>query len=271
MAREYGLPSWTRLRREVHEAQLAPLQEQMERLTARGWPVRRDVMQVLAEAGPAGIQAALEGLSHPHPGVRCGAAHFLDHYATDACVPPPTGLALHDPVPDVRRRALHALLCDGCKPAPLQTDVLPLLIRAFRQDPNRRVRFNAALALYRYANDPRVREAFEAAVREDPSSLARRAAVGGLRGDNVWALLAQVAEYDLDPHVRVAAARRLGHEPYLQLACRVLEAALREDAKRRVNYDAHHALKRLSPAYRQLAAQRAREANLARARTLLSA
>ena len=266
IAREHGFPSWTRLRRAV---ELAPLRALMERFVERpiSWPARRDVMRALAEAGPAGMEAALEGLSHPHPDVRRGALGFIDHHATDACVPQLTGLALHDPDPDVRRAALHALLCERCKPVPLQTDVLPLLVQAFRQDPNRRVRFNTALPLRHHAGHPMVQEAFRAAVREDPSSLVRRAAVGGVRGDDALPLLAHVAQHDPDPHVRVAAASTIGGRPqYHVVACQALEAALREDARPQVKRDAHHALKRLSPEYRQLAAQRAREASLAGAR-----
>jgi hypothetical protein len=87
----------------------------------------------------------------------------------------------------------------------------------------------------------------------------------------VLPLLAHVAQHDPDPHVRVAAASRLGSEPHRQVACQVLEAVLRGDASLQVKREAHLALKRLSPEYRQLAAQRAREANLARAREALSA
>ncbi len=262
IAREHGFPSWTRLRRAI---ELAPLQAQMERFIERpvNWPVHHSVAQALVEAGAAGMEVVLESLSHPHPAVRRGAVDFLDHHATDACVPQLVGIALHDPDPDVRRRAVHALICEGCKETPLQTDVLPVLVQAFRHDPNRRVRFNAVLPLRRYAGHPQVQEAFRGAVREDPSSLVRRAAVSGLRGDDALPLLAQVAQHDADPHVRVAAAQRLGREPYLPLACRVLEAALREDAKPQVKHDAHQALQRLSPEYRRLAAQRAREASLA--------
>jgi hypothetical protein len=119
--------------------------------------------------------------------------------------------------------------------------------------------------MLRRAGDPPVQEAFRAAVRGDTSALVRRGAVRGLRGDDVLPLLAHVAEHDPDAHVRVAAAQRLGHEPYRQLACRVLEAALRDTPRPQVKRDAHLALKRLSPEYRQLSAQRARAANLARA------
>jgi hypothetical protein len=46
---------------------------------------------------------------------------------------------------------------------------------------------------------------------------------------------------------------------------------LREDVTSKVRREAHLTLKRLSPEYRQLAAQRAREASLARARDARSA
>jgi hypothetical protein len=52
-------------------------------------------------------------------------------------VPQLTQLALRDPDPDVRRRAVHALICEGCKDTPLETDVLPALIESFRHDANR--------------------------------------------------------------------------------------------------------------------------------------
>lgn len=263
IAREHGFLSWTRLRRAV---ELAPLRAQLERFTERGWLARSAVLQALVEAGAAGVEVVLEGLSHPHPRVRRGAAGFLDHHATDACVPQLTELALHDPVAEVRRTALHTLVCEDCKQTPLQTDGLPLLVQAFRQDPNRRVRFTAALALRGYADQAQVQEAFRAAVREDTSGLVGRAAVGCLRGDAAPPLLAHVAEHDPDPHVRVAAASLIGDDPrYHLLACRVLEAVERQHAKPQVKREAHQALKRLSPEYRQRAAQRARDAHLARA------
>jgi hypothetical protein len=293
VAREHGFPSWARLRREV---QLAPLRAQLERCIERpiDWSARRNAMQTLAEAGPSGMLVALEALAHPDPRLRGAALGFIDRHATSACVPQLTQVAPHDPVPDVRRAALHALLCERCKPEPLQIDVLPLLIRMFREDANRRVRFTAAVGLFRQAGEPRVQAAFRAAAQEDPSALVRRAAIGKLRGDDAPPLLAHVAQEDPsalvrraaigrlrgddappllahvaqrdpDPHVRVAAASRLGGEPHRQLACQVLEAVLRGDASLQVKREAHLALKLLSPEYRQLAAQRAREANLARA------
>lgn len=264
IAREYGSPSWPRLRQAV---ELAPLRALLERSIARpiDWPARRRNMEALAAAGPAGMQVALEALSDPNPKLRGAALGFIDHHATDACVPQLSHVAQTDPDPVVRRLAVHALICDRCKPSPLQLDPLPVLLDAFRKDPNRRVRFSAALSFWPYRDFPEVQNAFRVAAREDPSSLVRRAAVNGLSVSDALPLLAHIAQTDPDAHVRVAAAQKLGRGPYVQLACQVLEAALRESGKPQVQHDAHQALKRLSPEYRQLAAQRAREASLGRA------
>lgn len=58
------------------------------------------------------------------------------------------------------------------------------------------------------------------------------------------------------------------HKP---LAQEVLEGVLAVPTRKPTWREAHLALKRLSPAYRQLAAQRAREAHLARTRDARSA
>ena len=262
IAREHGFASWARLRRAV---ELAPLRALLERTIERpiDWSARRAAMESLAAAGPSGLRVALDALSDPDPKLRGAALGFIDHHATDACVPQLSRVAQTDPDPDVRRAAVHALICERCKPSPLDLNPIGVLLDAFRNDPNRRVRFSAAQSLRPYLDELTVQEALRAAAREDPSNLVRRAAVDRLRGSDALPLIAHIAQTDPDAHVRVAAAQKLGREPYLQLACRVLEAALRESDKPQVKHDAHQALKRLNPEYRQLAAQRAREASLA--------
>jgi HEAT repeat protein len=264
IAREHGLSNWVKLRRAV---QLAPARAHLETLTTRGWEARRDAMRALHEAGEDGMQVVLEGLSHPDANVRRGAVDFLDHFVTDACIPSLVKVARHDPDPEVRRRAVHALVCDGCKETPLETDILPDVIQALREDPNRRVRFTAALLLRRQRTVPQVRDAFLESVRQEASGYVRRLAVTGLdeTDDGVLPLLAQVAQHDPDVHVRVTAAIKLGRSreaSHRVVASQVLEAMLDQSPKHRVWRDAHLALKRLSPEYRQRAAQRAREASL---------
>lgn len=261
IARELGAPNWARLRREVR---LAPLRAAVEGFAKRGWPPRHAAVQALTAAGADGVEVALEGMRHPHPRVRQGVAAFLDHRATDACVPHLTALALYDPDPDVRRTALHTLACERCKESPLQGDVLPLVVRAYREDPNRQVRANAGALLRERFHEPQVREAFRAAAVEDPSGLVRRRAAYHLTGEDDLPLLAHVARHDPDPHVRVQAAVLLADTPdHKPLAQEVLEGVLAVPTRKPTWREAHLALKRLSPAYRQLAAQRAREARSA--------
>jgi HEAT repeat protein len=199
VAREHGAASWGRLRRAV----LTALVERLAVRHGREWRQAAAAGTALAAAGRSGLVAALEGLSHPDPRVRRGATAFLDHHADDRCVPKLAELALHDPVPYVRRTAVHALICQRCKPSPLGGDLVPLLVMVAREDPTPRVRFEALYGLGGQPRDTRARAALEAALRTEPNAKARGAA--------------------------------------------------------------HAALKRQSPEYRALAAQRARAASLARA------
>ena len=182
LAREHGFPSWARLavwlsRGEVPGTAAA----QVELLAVRDWRVARAAKDALAAAGAEGAAAALTGLSHPNPRVRRGAADFLDHHADDRCVAKLAELALHDPVPYVRRVAAHALMCQRCKPTPLTKDVVPLLIRIAREDPSPRVRSSAVWGLGQQRPDPRAVEALRELLRGDASAELRNAAHHSLR------------------------------------------------------------------------------------------
>jgi hypothetical protein len=265
IAREHGFASWARLRRAV---ELAPLWALLKGMAERpiDWAARHRAALALAAAGTDGLRVALEALFDPNAELRHAALRFIDHHATDACVPQLTKVAQTDPDPDARRLAVHALVCERCKPTPLQLDPMPVLLHSFRTDPNRRVRFNAALSLRPYLDVPEVQEALRVAAREDPSALVRRAAVRRLRGDGVLPLLADVAQRDSDALVRVSAASRLGGDAvYLPLARRVLEPIAQSEGRSDAKRDAHNALRRISPEYRERVAQQAREANRARA------
>ncbi|MGH2371270.1 MAG: HEAT repeat domain-containing protein [Chloroflexota bacterium] len=205
IAREYGFPSWPRLAAWVTREELpGALATQVELLGVRSWRVIAAATNALTAAGTAGVAAAIEGLSHPNPRVRRGAAGFMDHHADDSCVEKLIELALHDPVPYVRRVAVHAVQCQRCKPAPLTKDVVPMLVRVARDDPNTRVRTEAIYALGQQRPDARIVETLTAMLREETHPGLRKVV--------------------------------------------------------------HGALKRQSPEYRQDAARRAREANLARRR-----
>jgi hypothetical protein len=182
LAREYGFPSWPRLAAWVARGEVPPAPDaQVELLGVRDWRVGRAASGALAAAGAEGVAAALDGLSHRSPRVRRGAADFLDHHADDRCVAPLADAALGDPVPAVRRSAVHALLCQRCKPAALTEDVLPLLVRVAREDPTPRVRAEALWGLGQQRPDQRAIDALAAAVREETHPQPRRAAHGALK------------------------------------------------------------------------------------------
>ena len=197
------------------------------------------------------MRAAIEGLSHPEPRVRRGAADFMDHHADDSCVPKLSELALHDPVPYVRRTAVHALKCQRCKPSPLTADVTPLLARVAQEDSSARVRTEAMGSLDTAQ--------LMRAAQEDPSPRVRQRAVASLGTEQ----LARAAREDPSPRVRLRALGALGARLGSVVAQHALEAALHEETREDVRRAAHYALKRVSLEYRQLADERARAASMA--------
>ncbi len=85
------------------------LQVRAEQLGDHDWRIVMEAATALARAGQAGLAAVLWGLSHhPNARVRQGCAGFLDHHATDACIPQLRWVALHDPSAKVRRVAVHS-------------------------------------------------------------------------------------------------------------------------------------------------------------------
>ena len=97
----------------------------------------------------AAFEALVAGLAHLNPQVRWWSIQLLDHCsevrAIDAIVPP-----LDDPVPRVRRNAVHALSCRACKPAwsgTLDATVSKRLAVLAESDPNPKVRAEATVAL----------------------------------------------------------------------------------------------------------------------------
>jgi len=97
----------------------------------------------------AAFDALVDGLSDRHPRVRWWCIQLLDH------VPYPRALcaivsALDDPVPRVRRNAVHAFGCVACKPGwdrELPSGALDRLSSLAAHDPNQKVRREAATAL----------------------------------------------------------------------------------------------------------------------------
>jgi HEAT repeat protein len=99
-------------------------------------PVRPEVLDALAS----------EALHNPNAVVRRGCLDYLDHVGGAESAPTFVA-AMDDPVPRVRRHAIHALTCEACKDEPICVDVVTPLRRCIASDPNPRVRFEALRAL----------------------------------------------------------------------------------------------------------------------------
>jgi HEAT repeats len=96
---------------------------------------------------------------HPNPRIRWQCLTLLDHLDGDDSIPVFVGALLLDPVPRVRRHALHALSCDRCKTAPLCVDVVSVVGECLRNDDNAKVRRQARAILARYLPDERAARA----------------------------------------------------------------------------------------------------------------
>jgi hypothetical protein len=138
---------------------------------------RRDILGVREQLVARGAQALvvdtlLIGLESESPRVRYDAAHALDHCADHRCTGPLRRL-LGDPVPRVRRMALHVLSCDACKLTPLSVpdDLADLVIDRALTDPSINVRRHATVALGSFCQDARVRQILQtlAAQEKDPA------------------------------------------------------------------------------------------------------
>ena len=97
---------------------------------------------------PEKIEALIWGLSHESPVVRRCCLELLDQHPDPRAIPYIVG-TLKDPVPRVRWHAVHALLCDACKPSHsfFAPDVATALRQVAKGDPNPKVRSYARQAL----------------------------------------------------------------------------------------------------------------------------
>jgi hypothetical protein len=107
-------------------------------LSAGGRGARENRGKVLP---PEKIEALIWGLTHRSPVVRRCCLELLDQHP-DASAVPHIVAALRDPVPRVRWHAVHALLCDACKPGCsfLTPDVAGALREVAAHDESAKVR-----------------------------------------------------------------------------------------------------------------------------------
>lgn len=140
------------------------------------------ISNALAARGKAAIAALLGGLAHPDARVRAACALLLDHVADNRCIEPLIRAMRQDPHEAVRRCAMHALVCDGCKECPLDTDVVGALIESARTDRSRAVRRRAVFYLSQQRPDARTGPALEALLAGEADLIIRKRAQRALAG-----------------------------------------------------------------------------------------
>lgn len=144
----------------------------LEHLDTSDWRIQEAVGRVVEARGAESVPFLVQGLSHRGWRVRRSCALLLDHLADHRCVLPLVA-ALEDPVENVRRNALHSLMCQRCKPQPLQGDVVAALVRSATSDRSLRVRRIAVQALGEQGYDPRSAAALEQLRAADPDPVIR--------------------------------------------------------------------------------------------------
>ncbi len=217
IAREHGFPSWPKLKQRVEllgraasrrsiagEVSSAEMREfrlrtapeiaaewvalaergELNRLLvtmAIGRTKGLEVRDLLAESGRLTtlVDLLLIGVRHRKPNVRYLSAHAMDMFSDERCLVALLEL-LDDPVPRVRRSAVHSLVCDDCKVVPFApsvstADIVGRVVDMALNDPSIQVRRHAVVALSHF-EDPRVTETLEALIeREADVPLVRNA------------------------------------------------------------------------------------------------
>ncbi len=119
-------------------------------------PTAEAAFDILNGRGTQALDAFLVGLAHPNGKIRAVSALLLDHHGDDRCAEPLRHALRHDPLEAVRRCAMHALACQGCKACPLQTDIIGALLESAFQDRSLQVRRRAVQYLVGQKPDARV-------------------------------------------------------------------------------------------------------------------
>lgn len=144
------------------------VREQVEDIVARYGATHARAFPELRASGAVDLGLVRLGArKHPNPSIRWKCLTLLDHLDGDDSVPVFLDALAHDPVPRVRRHALHALACERCKAAPLCADVVPAIAACAEHDPNEKVRVMATELLWGHLSDPRAARVLERLARSD--------------------------------------------------------------------------------------------------------
>ena len=99
---------------------------------------------------PEQVEALIWGLGHPSPVVRRCCLELLDQHPDERAIPHIVK-CLDDVVPRVRWHAVHALICDACKPrySYLTADIIDHIRGLAQSDSSPKVRAQAQWGLSR--------------------------------------------------------------------------------------------------------------------------
>ena len=152
------------------------MDEIFSKLGAQDYATRREARRALMLSNEDVVPILISGLKHENRQVRKNCAELMDHVADERCVAPLAD-ALEDPIADVRRHALHSLICDECKTVPLDVDAIGLVIERATEDPSIRVRRKATTTLAILPTwDERTLKALENLTLDEDAEVRRRAA-----------------------------------------------------------------------------------------------
>lgn len=121
------------------------------------------------------MEALIAGLGHENWRIRKSCAALMDHISDERCAEP-LARALEDPIADVRRHALHSIVCDQCKTVPLDVDTVGLVAKRALEDTSVRVRRKATTTLGLLpVLDSRLKDTLERLRTDDDAEVRRRA------------------------------------------------------------------------------------------------
>ena len=173
LARSYGFHSWSSLKRTLEAGTMVV--SWSERLLGK------HALEALRDSGatprPAEI---LPALRHPNPRIRYACLGLLDHLADDESVAAMIA-ATTDPVPRVRRMAVHALGCHSCKSTRLRASLNTVFVPIAKGDPVWRVRREAVISIVQQPADDDSRAVLQAIAEGDGHPDVRKQAAWALR------------------------------------------------------------------------------------------
>ena len=173
LATAYGFASWATLKATLAAATI--VDEYAGRLLGKTH------FEALRDAGatPQGAEI-VPALKHPNPRIRRLGLEMLDHLADEQSVAAMIA-ATADSVPRVRRMAVHALGCQGCKESSLCANLNAIFIPIAEGDPVWRVRREAVISIVQQPADAHSRRVLTRIAESDAHPEVRKQAAWAAR------------------------------------------------------------------------------------------